>query len=98
MSILKTEMPSFVRREMEQLQEKVNPLVKKASKYTLWSFPLISISIVNLVFLLFIVPAEYKSVTTIIIFAGLGAFGMALSKEAKLQKKEIHQMSLNYII
>lgn len=92
------DVPVFVKREMEKLHEIVGPLMKKASKYSLWSLPLISISVVNLIFLLFFLPEEYKSATTIIVFAIVGAFGLALSKEAKFQKKEIHKLSTDYIV
>ncbi|MDY0409671.1 YwnF family protein [Virgibacillus soli] len=98
MNMYMSKMPRFVKREMEQIQKIVGPLAKKSSKYALWSLPLISISLVNIVFLLFIVPAEYQSTPTVYIFAALGAFGLALSRESKLQKREIHKLSTDYMI
>lgn len=92
-----TEMPVFVKREVEKLEEVLAPLMKKVSKYAFWSLPLITLSIVNLFFLLFIVD-EYQSTFTLIFYAIIGAFGLALSKEAKLQRKELHKKSADYII
>ncbi|GEN30899.1 hypothetical protein HNQ35_001365 [Cerasibacillus quisquiliarum] len=98
MNVFMTKMPSFIKREIEQLQRIIGPVARKASKYTFWSFPLIIISVVNLVFLLFILPEEYRNSFTLILFAVMGAFGLALSKEAKHQKREIHKLSTDYMI
>ncbi len=38
MNMFMTEMPNFIKREMEQLHEIIKPLAKKVSKYTFWAF------------------------------------------------------------
>lgn len=93
-----TNVPPFIQRELEQLNEKIAPLFKKASKYGFWSMPLILISVFNLVTVLFFIPDKQNMVLTIILYAVLGALGMALSKEAKIQRKEIQKISADYVI
>jgi hypothetical protein len=98
MNLFMTNMPSFVRREVEQLQQEISPLAKKVSKYMLWTLPLITISIFNLFVLIFVVPSDEQLVSSLIIYSVLGALGMALMKETKIQKKEIEQLCIGYII
>ncbi|MUK88289.1 hypothetical protein GMD78_07790 [Ornithinibacillus sp. L9] len=98
MNLSMPDMPAFVKREVEKLEEVLSPFVKKVSKYAFWSFPLVTFSIVNLFFLLFIVPSEDRVLAALVFYAVLGAFGMALSKEAKIQRKEIQKISSDYII
>lgn len=93
-----TNIPPFIQRELEQLNEKIAPLLKKASKYGFWSIPLILISIFNLVTVLFLIPDKQKMILAIILYAIIGALGMALWKEAKLQRKEIQKVSADYVI
>ncbi len=97
MNLFMGDMPLFIKRELEKLNETIAPLAKKASKYALWSLPLISVSVVNLIFLLFFMP-ESSNVVSLVVFAVLGAVGFALSKEAKYHKKEIHKQSRDYMI
>ncbi len=90
--------PPFIQRELEKLNELITPLLRKSSKYGFWSLPLILISVFNLVTILFFIPDKQNMVLTIILYAVLGAFGMALSREAKHQRKKIQQISADYII
>ena len=92
------DVPNHIKRELEKLQEAVAPLLKKVSKYTLWTFPLIGVSIFNLFFLIFFTPINEQTIPTIFIFAILGAVGMALLKEVKIQRQEIQKLSEKYII
>lgn len=34
-----TDMPNFVKRELEQLEEKISPIMKKASRYIFGQHP-----------------------------------------------------------
>jgi hypothetical protein len=92
------DMPNFVKREIERLEEIISPFLKKASKYALFSLPLISFSVINLFLLLFVTSEQKFTATTITIYAVIGAIGMALSKEAKIQQIEIQNISSDYII
>ncbi|UOE53196.1 YwnF family protein [Bacillus sp. CMF12] len=92
-----TDMPNFVKRELEQLEEKVSPIMKKASRYIFWSTPLIILSLINLMTLIFTVQDEKTSPLTILIYAIIGALGFALSKEGKHQQLEIQKLSSQYI-
>ncbi|WP_163528909.1 DUF5392 family protein [Halobacillus ihumii] len=98
MKLIKTDMPGFINKELEQLQKTVAPFMKKMSKYTLFSLPFIAVSLINLVYVLFVVPSHTSSLFTIGFYALLGAIGLALSKEARFQKKEMAKRSKEYII
>ncbi|MDQ0273164.1 DUF5392 family protein [Cytobacillus purgationiresistens] len=92
------DLPAFVQKEMEKINEKIAPFMKKASKFALFSFPLIVLSIMNLAILIFAAPYEENMLITIIIYAIMGAVGMALSKESKIRRKEAEKVSIDYII
>ncbi|RST77352.1 hypothetical protein D4T97_002370 [Siminovitchia acidinfaciens] len=91
-------LPPFIQRELENLSELIQPLLKKSSRYGFWALPLILISVFNLVTILFFIPDRQNMVLTIILYAVLGALGMALSREAKHHRKEIHKISADYVI
>ncbi|URM31085.1 YwnF family protein [Cytobacillus firmus] len=92
-----TDMPNFVKRELEQLEEIVSPIMKKASRYIFWSTPLIILSLINLMTLFFTVQDEKTSPAAILIYAIIGALGFALSKEGKHKQLEIQKLSLQYM-
>ncbi|OCA90706.1 hypothetical protein A8F94_02180 [Bacillus sp. FJAT-27225] len=92
------DVPNFVKREIEKIDELVSPFLKKASQYALFSFPLIIFSIMNLSLLLFFSPQQQDASIPIIIYAVMGAIGLALSKEAKIQRMEIQTIRSNYMI
>ncbi|MCC3357311.1 DUF5392 family protein [Bacillus sp. REN16] len=91
-------LPGFITKELNQLHKKIAPIMMKTSKYMFWSFPLITISLINLVFLLFFIPFTDEAIPSLLIYAILGAIGFALSKEAKFKKKEMEVISSEYII
>lgn len=97
MNLPMTDMPSFVRKEVDKLNETISPFIKKVSKYSFWAFPLIAFSLINLFISLFVMP-ETKTTVSLIIYAVMGAIGFALSKEAKYQRKEIVKVSEAFII
>jgi hypothetical protein len=92
-----TDMPNFVKREIEQLEEKVSPFTKKAARYIFWSTPLIILSLINLMTLFFAMPDQETSPLAILMYAIMGALGFALSKEGKHQQQEIQKISTGYI-
>ncbi|MBM7661872.1 hypothetical protein JOC85_002679 [Bacillus mesophilus] len=98
MNFIKLEAPNFAKREFEKLQEVISPFVKKASRYVFWSFPLIAVSIINVFVLLFGTGFDHSQISSLVIYAILGAIGMALSKEAKHQQVEIQRLSMDYIV
>jgi hypothetical protein len=98
MKLMNTELPSYTKNEMEKLQEVLLPFVKKASRNVMWSFPLIAISIFNIFTLLFATGLNKSTALPLLVYAVIGAFGMALSKEAKLQRAEIQKVSVDYVI
>ncbi|GGB46582.1 hypothetical protein GCM10011409_25160 [Lentibacillus populi] len=92
-----TNIPNAARKELKNLAETLSPFTKKVSMYTLWSLPLLSYSIFSLFFSLFLVSDNEISITALVIYAAIGAIGMALSKEAKWKRKEVQKVSMNYI-
>lgn len=90
------DIPPFVKREVDKLEETVEPIAKKAAKYSFWSFPLIVFSVINLFFLLFIMQQNNLIVMTF--YAAIGAIGLALSKEVRHQRKELIKRTREYII
>ncbi|MEH7223438.1 DUF5392 family protein [Bacillus sp. JJ1566] len=91
-------LPVFITKELEQLHKKIAPIMMKTSKYMFWSFPLIIISLINLVFMLFFMPFTQEAIPSLLIYSIIGAIGFALSKEAKFKKKEMEAISSEYII
>lgn len=90
--------PDNIKKELEQIQKLILPLAKKTSKYMFWTFPLIAIAVINLIYLLFFTTGGEDFYIPMIIYAVIGAFGFALLKESKLNKKEIEQIGVKYIV
>src|SRR5690625_7419351 len=88
-----TKMPRFIAKELKELQKITEPITKKVSKYMFWSFPLIAVSVFNLLITLFVIPNDERTLISLLIYAVLGAVGLALHKEVKLQSKEIQKKS-----
>ncbi|TQS74185.1 hypothetical protein DX933_12725 [Ornithinibacillus gellani] len=88
-------MPNYAKKELLKLEEVMAPFMKRASKYRMWSLPLVAISFINLIILLFVMPE--KHIPMILVYGVIGAFGLALSKEAKYQQKEMLKRSADYI-
>src|SRR5690606_7810873 len=97
MNLPMTDMPSFIKKEVDKLNDTIHPFIKKVSKYSFWAFPLITFSLINLFFMLVVMP-DNRTTVALIFYAIMGAFGFALSKEAKHQRKEILKMSEAFIV
>ncbi|MFD1361804.1 DUF5392 family protein [Lentibacillus salinarum] len=91
-------MPSFIEREMEIIDELVKPKLKKSSKYMFVAIPLLTISIINLFFMLVINGYNQDMMIALGIYALLGAIGAALYKESRHVNKEIRQIGMEHII
>jgi hypothetical protein len=98
MNLITNDMPSYIQREMEKLQEEIAPHLKKMSRYTIWSLPLVFVSIFNLIFILVNQPIVKEAYLVLIIYAVIGAIGLALSKESKFQRKAIHEQITTFMI
>lgn len=90
-------MSASAKKELEALQKTLYPFTKKISRYTLFSLPLLAYSVISLVFSLFFLPDQETSITMLVIYAALGAIGIALYKEAKAKRKEVQKLSVDYI-
>ncbi|HLR60934.1 MAG TPA: DUF5392 family protein [Lentibacillus sp.] len=91
-------MPTFIEKELEIIDELVKPKLKKSSKYMFVALPLLSISIINLFFMLVIEGYSQDMMLALGIYALLGAIGAALYKESKHMNKEIRQIGMDHII
>lgn len=85
---------SYTKKEFENMQRRIAPLVKKSTIFTVASISLISISFFNLYYLLF---GHVNNMVLTLVFSVVGAVGIALYKEVKFQNKEIYNTSINYI-
>ena len=90
--------PRFMQDEIEKLQSKLSPLLKKNMKYGFFSTVMIGFSIINLFFLLFKNDSYPISKIALAIYALVGAIGFALLKENKHNQKEIVKMSQKYML
>ncbi|WAA09923.1 YwnF family protein [Fervidibacillus albus] len=90
--------PDNIKKELEAIQRLIMPIAKKTSKYMIWTFPLIGISVLNIAYLLFFTPWDSNMYIYLGIYATLGALGFALLKETRLNKKEIEQIGVKYMI
>lgn len=91
-------MSTSVRNEIEKLQEIIFPLMKKTSRYVIWSFPLLGIALVNLVWLVLFAPSSTGTMIMSGVYALMGAIGMALFKESKINKKKMRKIGNEYMI
>ncbi|MGE7184663.1 DUF5392 family protein [Peribacillus sp. NPDC006672] len=98
MNIKINNIPRFMQSEIEKLQSKLSPLLKKNMKYSFFSTVMIGFSIINLFFLLFKNDSYPISKIALAIYALVGAVGFALLKENKHNQKEIAKMSQQYML
>lgn len=96
-NFLTNSFPENIRKEIEAIQKLILPLAQKTSKYMFWTFPLIAISVLNLFYLLFVAQGGNEIYVPLFIYAVIGALGLALRKETKLNKKEIERIGMMYI-
>lgn len=91
-------MPSFIEKELEIIDDMVKPKLKKSSLYMFISIPLLSVSIINLFFMLIITGYSRDMLIALGIYALLGAVGAAIFKESKHVNKEIRDIGMDHII
>ncbi|MCM3584577.1 YwnF family protein [Mesobacillus maritimus] len=98
MNLTMKEMPLHVKKELEKLERIISPAMKKMTKYSLWTFPLLGVSIFNLVSLIFFGALNRDTLPLVLFLAIIGAIGMALYKEIKMQRKELQKISAEFMI
>ncbi|WP_188207471.1 DUF5392 family protein [Alkalibacillus aidingensis] len=87
----------YIKEEFDQMQSKVSPFMKKSMIYGGLAFPLITISIFNLFFLLSSVSINKDTIVIFGLLALAGALGMAFFKELTHQNRRMHETSVHYI-
>ncbi|MBD8069074.1 DUF5392 family protein [Bacillus sp. PS06] len=91
------DVPEFAQKELDELKQRVAPLVKKSSIYMVISMFLLMISLTNLTYLI-LYPFHEQSFMMIVGLALCGAFGMALVKETRFFHIEIERLGNQFII
>ncbi|RCW74854.1 DUF5392 family protein [Saliterribacillus persicus] len=97
-STMTNELPSFIRVELEDLFKKISPLVKKNTRYVMFSIPIIIVSVLQLIFFLF--TNSYTSNTLMLssVYALMAAIGFALYHESKFIKRKMRSIQNLHII
>ncbi|MFC4401878.1 DUF5392 family protein [Gracilibacillus xinjiangensis] len=93
-----TEIPLFIKKELENLFAKIGPLMKKNTKYMMFATPLIAISFFNLIFFLFFGGFQNDMLAALFIYALMASVGLALFKESKRIKKQIKELEMEHIV
>ncbi|GEL08001.1 DUF5392 family protein [Salisediminibacterium halotolerans] len=88
---------AYVKHEVDALQKMLAPKMKKSLLYGAIAIPLIISSVFNLYFLLVHVPSGAEMVWFLLLFAVLGAVGMALFKESKFLTNDMRSESYVYM-
>ncbi|GAB4073848.1 hypothetical protein GCM10028778_13510 [Barrientosiimonas marina] len=91
-------MPQFIEKELEAIDELVKPQLNKSTKYMMIAIPFLIISIINLFIMLVITGYQSDMLLSLGIYALLGAIGAALFKESRHVNKEIRQIGMDHII
>ena len=97
-SFFTSNIPAFMKGELEKLFHKINSLIKKNAKYMMFAVPLLFISVFNLIFFLFFGGFSNGMVAVVVVYALMAAVGMALYKESKHIKKKIQQLEMEHIV
>ncbi|WP_067839968.1 DUF5392 family protein [Amphibacillus sediminis] len=92
------QLPPFIKREMDKISEKIRPLMKKVSTYSMFGFPLMLIGIFNMVIPFLNQEFSMESLLVPGVYALVAAIGVALFKESNFLKKQIHQIGKNYMV
>ncbi|MET3684118.1 arginine exporter protein ArgO [Alkalibacillus flavidus] len=79
------------------MERYLSPLLKKSIIFSMIAFPLITISVFNLIYLLTTVPINRDTMLIIGVLAVLGAIGMALFKESMHHNRSLQQQSFDFI-
>ncbi|GAE91913.1 hypothetical protein JCM21714_883 [Gracilibacillus boraciitolerans JCM 21714] len=78
--------------------KKLNPLIKKNTKYMMFAVPLLFMSIFNLIFFLFFGGFANGMFAIAVVYALMAAVGMALYKESKHIKKKIKELEMEHMV
>ena len=91
-------LPHFIKKEMDSISEKIRPIMKKVSTYYIFGLPLMTIGILNILFLIFDDSITLDNYLVPVVYAFFAALGLAMFNESRLLKKEIHEVGKDYII
>lgn len=92
------QLPQFIKKEMESISAKIRPIMKKVSTYYIVGFPLMLIGIFNIIIYLFNTDFNTDSYIVPIVYAFIAALGLALFRESRQLKKDIHEVGKDHII
>ncbi|MBM7540373.1 DUF5392 family protein [Amphibacillus cookii] len=92
------QLPPFIKQEMDVISAKIRPLMKKVSAYYMFGFPLMLIGLLSMGMYLFDNSLNVETMMIPSVYALIAAAGVALFKESRFLKKQIHQVGKNYMV
>lgn len=96
-TILTNHLPEFVKKELETIYQLILPLGKKRLNYTLWAVPLIGVPMITLFYVVFVAREIKENIFLLLFYLSLGTIGLLFYKKGELSKKEIQQVTQEYI-
>lgn len=91
-------LPPFIKREMESIAEKIQPLLKKNTTYFMLGFPLMLVGIINILMHFTYGSWDMSSILIPAVYALMSAIGVALFQESRGLKKQIHHIAKAHIV
>lgn len=91
-------LPPFIKREIEKISDKIQPLLKKNSTYFLFGFPLMIVGILNI--MMYFTQGNINIDSALIpgAYALMAAVGLALFQESRLLRKEINTIGKEHMV
>jgi hypothetical protein len=91
-------LPPFIKREIEKISEKIQPLLKKNSTYFLFGFPLMLVGILNI--MMYFTQGNINMDSALIpgLYAIMAAVGLALFQESKSLRKQINIIGKEHMV
>lgn len=90
--------PPFIQQEMDKILEKIRPLMKKISLYYMIGLPMLIVGALNMIMPFINPSAMFETYILPIIYALIAAIGLALFRESRFLRKQMHLIGKNYMI
>lgn len=91
-------LPPFIKKEMEKIAEKVQPLLKKNTTYFMFGLPLMLVGGLNIAMHYTQGSLTMNSILMPAIYALMAAIGLALFQESRGLKKQIHRIGKAHMV
>lgn len=90
-------LPPFIQQEMDKIAEKIRPLMKKVSLYHMIGLPMLIFGVMNMALPFLSSNFQVESMLIPAIYALVAAVGVALFKESRFLRKQVHLVTINYM-